>query len=280
MGIVRKAEPEDKDLLLTYCEQDPRFNLFAIGDLLHYSLDDPAFEIYIDYSEPLTQESIRGLLMRYFNSVVPISILKNYDFSVFKDKLNTWSYSVLTGKSSLIDKTLKLIDKHRIHERRNLIFCECPELIEPDSRESFLPHEKIDVMQMDDVMQYMDAIRQIEEFQHNQPDKNALESRLNTGAGQIWIIKEEDQIVSGAGTNVETPQSAMIGGVFTLPEIRNQGYASSLMYHLCKLLLDQGKIPCLFFDNPKAGSIYYKLGFKQIGNISMVYVNDPHQMIL
>ena len=84
----------------------------------------------------------------------------------------------------------------------------------PDSRESFLPHEKIDVMQMDDVMQYMDAIRRIEEFQHNQPDKNALESRLNTGAGQIWIIKEEDQIVSGAGTNVETPQSAMIGGGF------------------------------------------------------------------
>ena len=39
MGIVRKAEPEDKDLLLTYCEQDPRFNLFAIGDLLHYSLE-------------------------------------------------------------------------------------------------------------------------------------------------------------------------------------------------------------------------------------------------
>ena len=36
-------------------------------------------------------------------------------------------------------------------------------------------------------------------------------------------------------------------------------------------LLDENKIPCLFYDNEKAGCIYNKLGFRQLGNWSIYY---------
>jgi predicted GNAT family acetyltransferase len=43
------------------------------------------------------------------------------------------------------------------------------------------------------------------------------------------------------------------------------------MNALCLDVLAEGKTLCLFYDNPKAGSIYKRLGFKDIGFWSMNY---------
>jgi predicted GNAT family acetyltransferase len=63
----------------------------------------------------------------------------------------------------------------------------------------------------------------------------------------------------------------MIVGVCSHPEKRNQGLASLCMEALCHDILAEGKTLCLFYDNPKAGSIYKRLGFKDIGLWSMNY---------
>jgi hypothetical protein len=33
---------------------------------------------------------------------------------------------------------------------------------------------------------------------------------------------------------------------------------------LCRDLLGEGKTLCLFYDNPRAGSVYHRLGFETI----------------
>jgi hypothetical protein len=37
------------------------------------------------------------------------------------------------------------------------------------------------------------------------------------------------------------------------------------MSKLCSDLLKEGKIPCLFYNNPSAGKIYERMGFRRIG---------------
>lgn len=57
----------------------------------------------------------------------------------------------------------------------------------------------------------------------------------------------------------------MIVGVATHPAHRRKGLATQLLIRLCEDLLSEGKTPCLFYDNPEAGSIYRRLGFTDVG---------------
>ncbi|MGP4075489.1 GNAT family N-acetyltransferase [Halobacillus sp. K22] len=72
--------------------------------------------------------------------------------------------------------------------------------------------------------------------------------------------------------------SAMVVGVCTHPEHKNQGYASVCMTKLCQELLAEGKMLCLFYDNPEAGSIYKRLGFEDIGKW-MMHVFHPVEQV-
>lgn len=72
---------------------------------------------------------------------------------------------------------------------------------------------------------------------------------------RIFVTEVGGQIVSAALTNAETPTMAMVGGVFTPTPLRNRGYASAAMAALCTSLLEEGIQPCLFYDNPAAGTI-------------------------
>lgn len=81
-----------------------------------------------------------------------------------------------------------------------------------------------------------------------------------------FLVAERDGIiVSSALTNAETADLAMIGGVWTPPEHRGQGLARATVSALCQRLLQAGKTPVLYWDNPSAGKVYGTLGFKPIG---------------
>ncbi|MTM09300.1 GNAT family N-acetyltransferase, partial [Turicibacter sanguinis] len=79
------------------------------------------------------------------------------------------------------------------------------------------------------------------------PKKNNLKS------GRGYYIEEDKKIVSMAKTTAESDLYAMVIGVGTHPKYRNRGYATKCMVRLCKNLIDENKIPCLFYDNEEAG---------------------------
>ena len=48
----------------------------------------------------------------------------------------------------------------------------------------------------------------------------------------------------------------------THPDYRRRGLASACMSRLCGDLLSSGKVCCLTYDNPIAGAVYERLGFR------------------
>lgn len=88
-----------------------------------------------------------------------------------------------------------------------------------------------------------------------------LKKRITDGIHFIW----EDSIpVSQAVHGRSTVNGAVINGVYTPPQYRCRGYASSAVSELSQLLLDNGyKFCCLFADanNPVSCGIYRKIGF-------------------
>lgn len=82
---------------------------------------------------------------------------------------------------------------------------------------------------------------------------------------RVWVALHDDVIVAAALTNAETSDAAMIGGVFTLPAWRGVGLSQAVCGHLCAELIAVERQPYLYWENPAAGQVYRKLGFREIG---------------
>ena len=89
-------------------------------------------------------------------------------------------------------------------------------------------------------------------------------ARLEQGAYYLW---EDGEAVSFAGTTRKTAHGISIGPVYTPPQFRRKGYASSCVAKLSQLMLDHGRTFCtLFIDlsNPTSNHIYQNIGYRPV----------------
>jgi GNAT superfamily N-acetyltransferase len=93
------------------------------------------------------------------------------------------------------------------------------------------------------------------------------------------VVEAHGRLVAGASTSAESLSSAMIGGVWTLPNERNQGYSTAVVSALAADLLAEGRQPSLFYlaDNAPAAHVYTKIGFRERGPWTVVYFHHPRQ---
>ncbi|MDE5587896.1 MAG: GNAT family N-acetyltransferase [Acetatifactor sp.] len=78
-------------------------------------------------------------------------------------------------------------------------------------------------------------------------------------------------LITTASTSAENSESAMVMGVATAAEFRGKGYASAVVSALCRDCFERGKkYLCLFYDNPVAGRIYNRIGFRELGQYGML----------
>ena len=96
--------------------------------------------------------------------------------------------------------------------------------------------------------------------------RNRAEKLIKDQQLYVW---DRDGPVSIAGVSRPMRNGMTIGLVYTPPEHRNQGYATSSVLLLTKKLLSDGYSFCsLYTDlaNPTANSIYTKIGYVPVGN--------------
>jgi uncharacterized protein len=89
----------------------------------------------------------------------------------------------------------------------------------------------------------------------------------------LW---ENDEPVSLAGFGGRTPHGVRIGPVYTPPGLRRHGYASALVAHLTKFLLDRGSDFCFLYTdlaNPTSNQIYQNVGYEFVAE-SVDYAFD------
>lgn len=120
----------------------------------------------------------------------------------------------------------------------------------------------------------LQLLLQIEEFSHTyqHPDKARQQLAQELQSGELAVgAFEGDRLISIAKTSASNSKSAMLTGVATLPDRRGQGCASAVVHRLCLQSFQAGReFLCLFYDNPKAGRIYRRIGFREIGGYGML----------
>ena len=101
-----------------------------------------------------------------------------------------------------------------------------------------------------------------------------VEGRLQaTDSSGIWLWEDDRTIVSMSGYGSETPNGIRIGPVYTPPEHRGRGYATSLVADQSRWLLDAGRTFCFLYtdlDNPTSNALYRRIGYRQIAESAEV----------
>ena len=107
---------------------------------------------------------------------------------------------------------------------------------------------------------YLDALASASP---NTPEDD-ITPKINRKEVYLW---EDSVPVSMAAKTTPTENGIRINSVYTPPELRRKGYATSCVATLCKELLDSGLKFCMLYTdlaNSTSNSIYKKIGFEEV----------------
>jgi uncharacterized protein len=101
-----------------------------------------------------------------------------------------------------------------------------------------------------------------------------VESRLaaSDDAG-LWFWEDGGRPVSVSGYGGATPHGMRIGPVYTPPELRGRGYATTLVAEQSRWLLETGRTLCFLYadlDNPTSNALYRRIGFRMVAEAGEV----------
>lgn len=260
--MIRKLIEADRQITMDFVGQKPAENVFIIGDIEGHGFHSNIQTLWGDFNE---KGDLRGVLLKYDQNFI-VYAPAAFDAEGFANIINKdLSFSYLSGIEEMVNQLAPYI-KTQPKKPRVLYYAKC-ETVE------HLPAIPADVnlekAQADDARAIIAQMKAIPEFSEgNYSVENKRES-LEKGLARAYLIKNNGVIVSSASSTAENSQSAMIVGVGTLPDYQKKGLATYCMSKLCRELLEENKMLCLFYDNPAAGAIYKRIGFVDIGKWCM-----------
>ena len=111
-----------------------------------------------------------------------------------------------------------------------------------------------------------------EEALHEAPHVEEAEATYRRRAADpdgAWLVWDDSGPVSLAAYGSPTPTGTRVGPVYTPPELRGRGYASSLVAELTDERLASGLAFCFLFTdlgNPTSNAIYARIGYEPVAD--------------
>lgn len=266
--MIRRLTEADRQTTLDFLLEEPEINLFAIGDIERFGFDAPFQTLWGDF-EPDT-DHLQAVLLRYESNYIPYFKSLHYNPAVFANlMLSDPDFRMLSGRLPLVRKvqdalaiTAEALGRPEpAYIEKATYFCKLTQgaSLSPISKD-------IKIAKPSDAPRILELIRQIDEFSDSiTTTEKRMSENIETGASRVYFIEDPaGRLLSVSQTAAENSASAMIVGVATRQDMRGQGLMSQCLSSLCRDLLAEGKTLCLFYDNPRAGSVYHRLGFETI----------------
>jgi len=252
MSEIRLLTAEDERLLHAWLMHDPLYNLFMLGNLEMMGIDAEGLRFWGEFAPG---GALIGVAMRYRVNWC-FDLGDDCDCCRFGALVDDYPDSqVINGHPHQVNPIVARLQRYTVHETHASYYCRLP--LDAALPEPAWPTRRATTDDVDALVELYATAGMMR--------RDATSIRRTLAGGRIFVTEVETKIVSAALTNAETSAAAMIGGVFTPVPWRDRGYASAAMTHLCAELVAETKQPCLFYDNPAAGTIYRRLGFQDIG---------------
>lgn len=260
--MIKKLTETDRQKVLNYLYKEAAYNIFIIGDIETFGFDT---DFQFVYGELENEEFVSVQL--FYNEHAIYYSHKTYFNEEYLNIYKNHNFNYMSGKEEL----MRLIKPH-LNDKfsfKPMYFCQANSV----ETKVNITNEIKRVLSREDVVKLYDLLVEIEEFGiKHKPLEDFIGSTMKgLQMGVKLYIEKDDKMVSTVATTAETTKNAMIVGVATRINHRQKGYASQLMVALMnEYFTNRKKDLCLFYDNPKAGKIYKRLGFKDIGKWVMM----------
>jgi len=257
--MIKKLTEIHKGQLMDYLAEEKEMNLFFIGDIENHGFNTEFQELWGDFSE---SEELSGVLLRYHDGFLTYS-KGIFDVKGFTEIIKSFNYKILSSKREVLLQYKPYFDDLK---KRDTYFAK---LDHSEKLDTECNKEYTKKTYVDDLEKLRDLMMNIAEFRIT-PKVDRMIKNYEDRTSRGYHVKDtEGNIVASAETTAENSMSAMVMAVCTDASHRGKGYATQVVSKLCSELLGEGKTLCLFYDNPKAGEIYKRLGFVDIGIWSM-----------
>jgi GNAT superfamily N-acetyltransferase len=267
------GEP-DRPALVTLLESDPGYSLFLRGNLDQYRLDN-TFLRYWGLFERAERSEREGDQLRAAAMLIEhraaLYAPANVDVGPLTRALAPHGVEFTMGRDDLVDALLAVLPVP-VHRREEHYLAGLTQPGAPAVRVP--PFGVVRRATMDD----LDALTRLyigaDGFEQLSADQVRRTMAARIRATRTYLAASSGSLVAAASTTAETDHAAMIGGVWTLPAARNRGYGTAVVAVLCRELIDEGRVPYLFYliDNAPAAHIYAANGFHIVGRWSVAYL--------
>lgn len=120
-------------------------------------------------------------------------------------------------------------------------------------------------------------IARLEEYQQLYNVERSVDDKANWDElitqKKIIVYEFDDQIISVVRLGIGTNQLVSIGGTYTFPAYRRQGFAENLLKYAVNYIVAMGRKAHLIVDsdNEAAIQLYQRIGFERVGTDCVVY---------
>jgi predicted GNAT family acetyltransferase len=100
------------------------------------------------------------------------------------------------------------------------------------------------------------------------PESRAIAVDARIAHRRLWLWEDRGVVVSMVAVNPAVAGVVRIGPVYTPPEARRRGYASSAVAAVSRQALQTGAHTCMLFtdvSNPTSNKIYADVGYRRFG---------------
>ena len=119
----------------------------------------------------------------------------------------------------------------------------------------------------------IETLGAIDSEEHRRRSAEFLDAQITDG--NVWVAVDAGRLVSLSAFNATLPDIVQLGGIYTPPELRGRGYAKIAVAASLLAARQTGvSRAVLFTSNPSAARSYEALGFRRVGDYSLVLLKE------
>lgn len=260
--MIRLLKETDRHQVLTYLNQEAAYNIFPIGDIEQFGFDQVFQHVYGEFDD---NQQLISVFLRYREHAIYYAHKPIFN-TEYLHVFDNHRIDYISGKTDVADLFAPYFPNFK---RKREFFCQATTLQNPVLVDKTIIHH---VKTEADCAKLYDLLVLIDDFGiYKKSKEDFIEGKMHgLQMGETIYIEQDNQFVATVATTAETTKNAMVVAVATHPDYRQKGYASMLMTYMMDYYLHtKQKQLCLFYDNPKAGAIYLRLGFEYMGTWDM-----------
>ncbi len=252
---MRLCKKKDLSNVFSYLKKNASLNCFFIGDLENHGLEDEFIDVWLSEKD----DEVSAVVLRYYKYYIVSAISNIHCKEIVEIISNDKDCISVSGDQKILEECIKFIN---FSESSVKYLAE----LNASNFNYYEPEVRVVKASKIDISELFEFLKSIDEFNITDKNKETFGKEIINNSGRIYFIRENSKIVSTATISAENSLNGMIISVATDKDYRKKGYALACVTEICKSMVDDNKKVVLFYDNPNAGAMYKKIGFKDIAN--------------